>query len=98
MNSLAFSASLYLCKGEDIVMMTTVSSEDQIRTMVSMFDKAFLAGAELVWLKNYTVIPRPTCESTPTVRDDAGGTDSSFYDPWHARSSGGRDVGAYITS
>lgn len=92
----AFSATLYLYKGAEIAMVTTVSAENQIGSLVGMFDKAFLFGDEQTWLKHYTVMRKPVCNLATPVQDDAGKTDASFYDPWHARSSGGRDVGAYI--
>lgn len=95
---LPFSATLYLYKGSEIAMVTTVTAEHQIERLVGMFDKAFLVGDERIWLKNYTVIQKPACNLVSPVQDDAGKTDASFYDPWHARSSGGRDVGAYIKS
>lgn len=37
-------------------------------------------------------------EVVSTAHDRAGLTEASFYDLWHAKSSGGRDVGAYMPS
>lgn len=95
----AFSATLYLYKGAEIAMVTTVTTENQIRGLVGMFDKALLVADAQTWLQHHTVMRKPTCyEIVSPVSDDAGKTDASFYDPWHARSSGGRDVGAYMPS
>ena len=91
---------LYLYNGGEQPEIWSVSSLEQaIRYAANFRDNRFeMPGKPPVKLPTKPVrsTDDQVVDPISTAHDRAGVTDASFYDPWQARSSGGRDVGAYI--